>query len=767
MHNGKKEAGTVGGNTPVAIAAHHGRYLTDNPIVLSGKEDLPYNINLSRFLGPKGQFITENEFLIASCPQQDPIIDHCFEIKADKQSDYLEKEKERWQFTTDTSAFRQVQAFGNVRDLTEKFIDLLKFSFELGGNANYSSSHPAQLFSPTLRPFWFNKHPLQEGSGKLTIYSDCTDVEDNAYYDPAKNEICLGKFSFVENNYFVHDPQITWHELGHGLSKIMINTRNMASTNAFMEETSLGGYHSYDEAGAIDEGIADYWSFVMNGRTHFSDWALGLFLNASRPMSERDNLHSRGIATSFARRLSYPEFLSYDPNEPKEQKEDIHYAGQIISHFLTAFTFDVKKYCNLELNEATRYVVHLLMETFAELGDQSSKAFDGATTARVNHIPSASLEWIRYANPINFRRFMQVLGKFHMLNLASGDQCSSDDYSKDLYERLVDSYGLLLYRTYNNNGSGVTDGHAAGNIAVAEKNIKKSVFIRKDHLKLATGEQGQSAYIVDAQANIADIIDSLKAKGQIHEISSMIDENFAYNYGNGLIAPGEVVGLMLNIYNASNSTIGGLQILAGDWDHTKGGIPCNNFSDNWPPDGQGAADLSSGEGAPGGCDYTTRTNGTDTQMEQGETLAPACFVQLESEGASKWFPQGELRKRLNIDMDNCLGGEDGNENDCFIRIIKGAENAYFSKINPNSTWIKTFSSDNEIPTFNGGSHLIYMEVNPLIPTGTTFNCRFRLRFTNCLDCWHDQNQNNDDYLDFEYSGPRPFKIINYKFDVHY
>ena len=60
----------------------------------------------------------------------------------------------------------------------------------------------------------------------------------------------------------------------------------------------------------------------------------------------------------------------------------------------------------------------------------------------------------------------------------------------------------------------------------------------------------------------------------------------------------------------------------------------------------------------------------------------------------------------------------------------------------------------------------------MILPGTTFLCRFRARFTNCEDCFHDPSarpdQNvdlKDDFLAYEYSGAKPFKIFHLRFTV--
>ncbi len=757
----RTQAGSTVANIPVSVPPHYGRYLIDNPIALSGEDNLSANTDLAQFLEPRAQFITRNPFLIESCKQGQANIDDCFEVREKENAAYLTEEENRWAFPTNTSSFRQVQTFGNIRDIIERFIKWLKFSFDSGQSSSYSSAHPRSLFSPTLLPFWFRQNPDQPELSKLKGYSDC-EVADNAFYSPAKNEVCLGKLSVVDEVYLSLDPSITWHEVGHGFSQILLNTRNLASGQNFLEDSNLG-YLFYDEAGSIGEGISDYWSFVMNQRTHFGEWALGRFINASRPLRENDHLHAAGISEEFAERLAYPTYLNYDPNEPEVRYEDVHYAGQIISHFLTALTFDIHEHCQYSLEEATRYIVHLIMESFAEMGDQTAQGFDGAIEERVNLNSEAATEWIRMVHPINFRRFAQVFGKFHILNLGQNRQCLENNYPQDRYERLVDSYGLLLYRTYNTNGNGIMSGNDAGNISVPEEHRVKTILIDKEHIELDQREGKPEAFIIDGQADIAQAMEALKENGQIAEISTQIDEDFGHNNGNARISPGEVAGLILNIYNKSNSTVAGLQILANDWDHAKDGLPCNNFEDAWPTEGQGAADLSQGEGQQGGCDYITRTNSTNPNLEPDETLAPVCFVEIGDDSATQWSSQEQLRENIGLGPHQCLSGGQ-NTSDCFIRFIKGTEQAFYSQLGPKSTWVETLGQDDGVPTFNA-NNVLFLEANSWIPPGTVFNCRFRVRFSNCDDCWHDSLNDNDDYKDFEYSGNRPFKIVNFQFTV--
>jgi hypothetical protein len=67
----------------------------------------------------------------------------------------------------------------------------------------------------------------------------------------------------------------------------------------------------------------------------------------------------------------------------------------------------------------------------------------------------------------------------------------------------------------------------------------------------------------------------------------------------------------------------------------------------------------------------------------------------------------------------------------------------------------------------GWSNVILFQVSKQIPPGTVVNCRLRARFTNCEDCYHDQKaaRANYDYLDLDYNGADPFKVINLKFSI--
>lgn len=510
----------------------------------------------------------------------------------------------------------------------------------------------------------------------------------------------------------------------------------------------------------------------MNDRLHFGEWALGRYLSpgASRPLVESDTLHASGVNETAAGRLSYPTFVNYDPNNYANTEEDVHYAGQIVSHFLTAFykSLQDSTTCGVSKENALRLTLHLVHETLGELGDQTATG-SGSTASTQYHVnlnPTNAYEWLSKVRMTNFRKFFQVFGKYFLRTVGNSlyNICGSKHYARDDFEKLLDSYGLLLFKTYNENNNGITTGHTGTNTTVTTINRVKTVLVDKQHLMFDPDENSTRAYIVDRQADIRNAMQNMILSGQISGISSKIDGNFGYNNSNGQISPGEVVGVSLNLFNNSNSTIAGLHILANDWDHTKSSAPCNNLGDNWPLASEGAANLTAGEGVQGGCDYTTRYNGQNSALEPNEELAPVCFVEIADESSTQWRTQDALITRMGMSANDCLGGSTSRK-DCFIRAIKGADHAFFSKLDAKKTWVETlYEGSSQDPSFNS-NNVLFFEINPETPPGTTFNCRMRARFTNCNDCYHDSTNSDDDYLDYEYSGSKPFKLINFTFTV--
>ncbi|MFW5887464.1 MAG: hypothetical protein ACOCUH_01565, partial [Bacteriovoracia bacterium] len=193
--------------------------------------------------------------------------------------------------------------------------------------------------------------------------------------------------------------------------------------------------------------------------------------------------------------------------------------------------------------------------------------------------------------------------------------------------------------------------------------------------------------------------------------------------------------------------------------------PCQ--INGWPLESEGGMiDSDPSNPTVGDCNYITRYNGQNSTVEPEEKIESACLVQYKTGNETMWISQKEFLARVegeSFSQNDCLY-EDESKGSCFVNIIKGAEQANYSLIEPQKNYLNSMIKEGESKTLSL-SNLILMEVSKGIPPGTTFNCRFRVRFSNCSDCYSDSSHYNDDYLDYEYAGPKPFKLINFQFTV--
>src|SRR5690606_6608972 len=107
-------------------------------------------------------------------------------------------------------------------------------------------------------------------SQTLTAYAKCNIEPMNAYFDPSNNELCFGWNAEYSHYHFfmAQDPSVIYHELGHTLIKVMMNERNVQMfPSAVKPYDAYLGSLFYDEAGAINEGLADYFAYYMLGRS--------------------------------------------------------------------------------------------------------------------------------------------------------------------------------------------------------------------------------------------------------------------------------------------------------------------------------------------------------------------------------------------------------------------------------------------------------------------------------------------------------------------
>jgi len=755
--------------TSTTVGPYQGKILADNPIILSKNSELSDSFDLNKLLSVAD--ITSNTFLTgnSSCNG----LTYCFEVRENKDSpSALQTTNGKWAYGVSTPEFLQVNTYYHLNRVMDNFFNNLVSGYDLaytGSTANYKTALPL-TYRNGLDQFYALQNPL-------IAYADC-DVADNAYFDRALMTLCFGYFTEHPAMKWAQDSTVVYHEAGHFFQRLQLNIRNpLAYSKADM------GNIFYDEAGAIGEGLSDFYSYFVNGRAHFAEWAAGRYLAASRPMTEDDPLHISAVSSDPDQRLAYPTYLNYNPNFSSLPSEDIHTAGMIISHYLVALTEDLQDKCSMSKTGAANTVMYLLTETLAELGDLSGKGIEGETDGRIN-LSSAyptdpdstlSRDWFSLVNPINYRTFMQTFAKnlLKTLGNSSLNKCAGSIYTRDQIETLIDDYGLLLFRTYNENrnhsytGAGVVDSSKTPT-AVNSNNRKKSVLISKDLLIFDPSSTASSAYVIDNRTTMLSGITALQSAGLMtNSLSAQTPSDLGFNNNNGKISPGEVVAIALNLYNNSNSTMGGIQILANDWNHADAlGKPCkfstSESKDNWPQTAEG--------GAP--C-----TLPSPNAALTSDNFAPVCFMQLNETSSTRWVSQSEFKTKLALDSSMCLNKN--NPKDCFIRAIKGADQAHYSKLNPKSTWGQTMADPEtgKAPGLDWGNVLMF-EVSKHIPPGTVIDCRLRVRFTNCDDCYHKQKADNTktnytsdpsadgyDFTDVEMNGPRPYKILHLQIPI--
>lgn len=730
-----------------------------------------------------------------------------------------------WTFATNSSEFYQVNGLYHVQSGVNLFFDKLKFAYDnlYSHPSFYSKVKSTPKYLPQTKMFWFQAiTPSNDNyfrNNFLNSYALCN-LELNASFSPAGPDLCFGKWDAHPSFLFIQDPSIVYHELGHALIAIMMNMRNGIEGVTGLEYHALRSNlnsRGYDESGSIGEGVADYYSFVMNKRTHIGEWALGKSLNASRPMSEDDASHISGIDTTSEGRLSYPQYLLYDPNHPTVPYEDIHYAGQIVSHYLVALTKEFQGQCSIPTANAhdisTSYVMMLLAETFSEIGDLKSVGIDSISGPaynpstypyRFNNLDEfSSYMWTQVVNPPTYRRFFQTMAKNINKYMTNG-LCSG--FSRDKSEKLLDDYGLLLFKTYNNNGSSTKDKNIQhtqnGSIAsvtvaptsVNESNRRKSVLVSKQLIGMATPNTAKdvaSYYLIDDATSVNNLLQNMLFKGYPMNPSTGI-ASVTYNNNNVKVSPGEIVAVIPNLFNSSNSPMAGVHLLANDWDHvhiTDTSGVTGNFQpcvvDDVTTTAQGAQD-----GLTCANTLTDYTRHIKREVSPGvfkyrttEAVAPVCLVQLEEGAVTRWVSQNEFRKKQGLELQDkdCLGyggtayNEDFtfNPHECLVRVLPGANQAFYSKIDAQKSYIETMRAGNPDHVFNAGNAVMF-EVNKWIPPGTKFRCRMRAKFSNCSDCFSDQTDSNsdgivdsnDDYVDSEFNGSKPYKVINFEFDVN-
>lgn len=679
-----------------------GVVIQTNPIAQYGWDiSVDENTNMNKFLASEPVFITNQTQLISPCLLgEDGAINPCIIVTGADDTDGITSESSRWAFDASSDSFLQVQTFYHVRKIISRFHEIIADNFPLAVS-NYNHWYEGEI---------------------LKVYAKC-DYADNSYFDPAVFAVCMGYTSDETWHRWAQDPSVIYHEVGHLLSHIMLNLNNSTY------KTSFGVRAPADEASGVGEGISDWFAYYMNGRTHFGEWATGLFYNASRPLTEDDDLHAPGIDSSIENRLSYPKYLGYFPQEPTKEYEDNHSSGMIISHFLRRLTQELQDECSLDFEDAGDFVLKNMATALSEIGKRDDKL---GTLGPY------------YYEPIDFRNFPMKFAKEVMLNLPSS--CPST-YSRESIEELLDSYGLLLFKTYNDSPDLLT---------YPELRIKSALILKEHVTTPSTSESQASVYVIDSMVGINNLLQDMSLYGELYDTDTS-PADVTYNNGNGTIGRGEVIGIGLNLYNASNATAAGVRVLANNFAHV------DKVAEKTIPDdnGSGGNAICKIDGYP-----TTDQGGVDCVEEDlltddNSMASSPCFIEYTFDNRTRYLTQSQYMSLVGDDESYCLNEDKEN---CYVSFLDNIDSAHFSKIDPQSTWGESFDHTVDSVSFNSGNILL-MKINPSLSPGTKIMCRFRVTFTNCDDCNHNSQDNDRDFTLKERQGWTPYNVLNYSFSI--
>ena len=639
---GQRREGSLAGD--YSPKPFHSNVLRQSPIVRDITA-LPAD-PLSLYLHPEPVLITQKSTLTYDCEFASQSIDSCMQVKQTQVAQITRSQDDSWVFPYESPEFLEVNAFYHAGKAIEEFFRLQLSSLATAQeNGDTLSSLPQALSSSPKSPFWFHNTPPATGVASpepLTIYTHC-EQRGRPFFVFATREVCLGDHQLVKDLNYAEDPDIIHHELGHFLSTALFNQRNIVDATLDNDRrTSFGGY-SYSEVDLLSEGISDWFAHHHSEQTELFEWAGG-FTQNSRPVSETSNLHNHnilGIAPDAENRLHYPGFINYYQYDPSHfLTEDVQQAGMIISHFLFALALEIEQGCNVTSLRSRELVFTLMQETLNEIGDLTTKGSDAGSIGSINFARYASDTWVRLYTPPNPRLFAQKIAKHFKRIIDGKPACNDNPFSQSQLEELIDSYGLLLFRTYNENGncSTVDTCREGSNTTVFARNRKLSTLLSKQSLRLDQRENQPSSgvFVFDKQAEIKQRLNSLRATGIVlpqdlgHTERASVDNN----NDNGQISPGEIIGIALNIFNNANIPMGGVQTLANDWDHVKVEEDevrlCNTFEDDFPAVSNGGASSDSDPPVEGDCTYVTRENGQQI-TESKEIIAPICSFLYKDE----------------------------------------------------------------------------------------------------------------------------------------
>lgn len=756
----------------------------DDPVNATGKQQPPF-FDISKILNATPQRIAPNgkTTLTSDCAFQQRVF-LFFETDYDEYIDCirvlssdipgitpLQPNNGNWVYPPGSNEFYQVQAMYHSNKVIERMMGSVNFLHDKlhFGPKSAPPSVPYRLAE--MGTWWFkytNGVSQMTQTGQLNVYSTITTeaLRNNAFYEPAGNAVKLGWTTYPGYKagdpfhvLMVEDTSIIYHEMGHAFMTTFLNYRNAAYNTSTLSWEPLPYQAApyigfYSELGAIGEGVADYFSYIINQRPTLGDWGFGTFVFGRRPMTEDSPQHAPGISSLEDERLSYPDYLVYEPAQPQLPLEDVHSgAGLITSHYLVALTSELQSKCFIDHKTAVDYVMLAMADSFAYLGDMTAKGTDVNKSSRflVNLHPSAAYDWYYSVRPVSMRRWSQLMAKniYHHISL---NLCPL--FSKDDSERLLDMYGLLLFRHYDDNGtysdspSETTTAVGASTVyprfdsyattlssggiqcpfvgspgctndfqifganypnvnlspttiqptAVEEVNRIKSVIVPKASLVSKPGGLFSSVFIDDTQAFGNAVASQILFQGRVVSPSVGL-AGPEYNNGNNRISPGEIIAIGLDLVNSSNIPLGGVTVVATPWAHMKIDPALSATDKNktkpcsingFPSFTEGAVECGHEVLPPNGARYKPNSLG----VYPSQALHPVCLVQMSENNETRWVSQDRFRREiLQLEDHQCLGfgTPDFTPAECLTRFMPGNEMAFMAKIAPGRSYIETLS----------------------------------------------------------------------------
>lgn len=180
-------------------------------------------------------------------------------------------------------------------------------------------------------------------SGRISMDAHCNQA-DNAYFSPTSKALCFGYHNASGKKVWAaDDADVVIHEAGHSVNHGLASTSIMNSTN---------------EAGAMDESLADYWALTVLNDGQLAEWFLGSL--------------GAGYVRDATANHSYPASLNYEVHDD--------------SRILTEVLWDLRDSSNLGKSDTDKLVKRALqlLPSTTRMGDFYEAFYDASGPAFLN-----------------------------------------------------------------------------------------------------------------------------------------------------------------------------------------------------------------------------------------------------------------------------------------------------------------------------------------------------------------------------------------------